>query len=274
MITSIIGAEGYMGKWLTNHLTSLGHEVFGFNEQKQFESSILAESDLVIVSVPVGSTSGVVKAAIKHMRRNATIMEIASLKSETYEAMMEASSKGLNALCVHPMFGPSATSLKGKTIAYIPITDSELEKRELESVFPGASIVEVELECHDRLMSIILSLPYLVNLAFAGVIKSEDLNLLKKLSGTSFALQYVLIQSVASENTSLVHALLSKNMFLDASVEKLIENISMIMKKRESNNQFRYLHKEIKESLSKDPVYEESPRIRQTMYDLIQPLLR
>lgn len=274
MIASIIGAEGCMGKWLTIHLKGLGHEVHGFNKYTSFEHSILADSDLVIVSVPVGLTAGVIKAAIKHMRKDATIMEIASLKTGIHETMREAAAKGFKTLCVHPMFGPSVTSLEEKTVAVIPVVDVESEKIQVISLFPGASIVVVEPSSHDRLMSLILSLPYLVNLALAGVMKDEDLNLLKRLSGTSFALQYTLIQSVAREKTSLVHALLSENSFLENSAERFIENLQNIIQVNGSIVEFKELHEDIKESLSKDPVYDESHKIRQAAYDTIRPLLR
>jgi prephenate dehydrogenase len=172
------------------------------------------------------------------------------------------------------MFGPSATNLEEKTIAVIPVSDVESEKGQVEALFPGASIVPVEPESHDRLMSMILSLPYLVNLALAGVMRDEDLLLLRKLSGTSFALQYTLIQSVASENTSLVHALLSENRFLGVSTERFIENLKEIVEAKGSMEQFKELHEGIKESMRRDPVYGKSHMIRQAAYDSIRPLLR
>ncbi len=263
-----------MGQWLTRHLTSLGYSVTGFDERIGDDPFILAEADLVIVSVPVGATVIVIRSAIKHMRRDATIMEIASLKTGIHEEMVKASGLGFNALCVHPMFGPSATSLKDKTVAVIPVSDPESEKKQAEAIFPEALVVPVKAENHDRLMSLILSLPYLVNLALAGALKDEDLNLLRTLSGTSFALQYTLIQSVSSETTSLVHALLSENQHLIGSVEKFLANLTEIVRATESEEEFRAIHDEIKDSMKKDPIYHKAHVIRQTAYDSIRPLLR
>jgi len=274
MQATVIGADGGMGQWLTGHLTNLGYSVTGFDERKGDNPSILAEADLVVVSVPVGATATVIRSALKHMRRDATIMEIASLKTEIHEEMVKASAQGFNALCVHPMFGPTATSLKDKTVAVVTVSDPESEKKQAEALFPEASIVPVEAECHDRLMSLILSLPYLINLALAGAMRDEDLNLLRTLSGTSFALQYTLVQSVSSETTSLVHALLSENKHLKGSAEKFLANLSEIVQATESEEEFRTLHDEIKESMKKDPIYSKAHMIRQTAYDSIRPLLR
>ncbi len=274
MHATVIGADGGMGQWLTRHLTSIGYSVAGFDERRGDDPSHLGEADLVIVSVPVGSTVAVIKSALKHMRRDASIMEIASLKTGIHEEMVQASAHGFNALCVHPMFGPSVTSLKDKTVAVIPVSDAESEKKQVEALFPEASIIPVEAGSHDRLMSLILSLPYMVNLALAGAMRDEDLNLLRSLSGTSFALQYTLIQSVSSETTSLVHALLHENKYLKGSVEKLLKNITEIMEATESRDQFTQLHQEIKESMRRDRKYGEYPLIRQAAYDSIQQLFR
>ncbi|MGW8178283.1 MAG: prephenate dehydrogenase/arogenate dehydrogenase family protein [bacterium] len=149
MQATVIGADGGMGQWLTGHLTNLGYSVTGFDERKGDNPSTLAEADLVVVSVPVGATATVIRSALKHMRRDATIMEIASLKTEIHEEMVKASAQGFNALCVHPMFGPTATSLKDKTVAVVTVSDPESEKKQAEALFPEASIVPVEAECHD-----------------------------------------------------------------------------------------------------------------------------
>ena len=274
MSAVIIGIDGGMGKWLKKHLENLSFTVEGFDERRGDDPDIITRADLIVVSVPVGVTADVIKFVVKHMRKDATLMEIASLKSGIHEEMIEASKKGLNVLSVHPMFGPSVTSLEEKTVAVIPVSDIESEITRTRTLFPGASIVPVETEKHDRLMSLILSLPYLVNLALAGTMMNEDLALLRKLSGTSFALQYTLIQSVAAENTSLVYALLSENSFLGESSERFIENITKILRKTCSVDEFNQLYDEIKRSMGRDAVHDRAHEIRQAAYDRIRPLLR
>ena len=274
MSAVIIGIDGGMGKWLRNHLESLDFTVAGFDERKGDDPNILARADLIVVSVPVGVTANVIKFAVKHTRKDATLMEIASLKSGIHEELREASKKGFNVLCVHPMFGPSVISLEEKTVAVIPISDIESEITQTAALFPRASIVQVEPEKHDRLMSLILSLPYLVNLALAGIMMDEDLSLLRKLSGTSFALQYTLLQSVAAENTSLVHALLSENKFLGESSDRFIKKFTEIMRKTGSVEEFIKLHEDIKSSMRRDMTYGIAHEIRQNAYDAIRPLLR
>jgi len=274
MSAVIIGIDGGMGKWLKKHLEHLGFSVEGFDERRGDYPSIITRADLIVVSVPVGVTAEVIKFVVKHMRKDTALMEISSLKSGIHEEMIEASKKGFNALSVHPMFGPSVTSLEEKTVGVIPVSDIESEAIQTKALFPMASIVQVEPEKHDRLMSLILSLPYLVNLALAGTMMEEDLALMRKLSGTSFALQYTLLQSVAAESTSLVHALLSENSFLGESSEKFIKKFTEIVQKKGSTEEFEKLHLEIKGSMRRDTTYGRAHEIRQAAYDAIRPLLR
>ncbi|MBT3285084.1 prephenate dehydrogenase/arogenate dehydrogenase family protein [Candidatus Bathyarchaeota archaeon] len=274
MIATIIGADGKMGVWLTNHLSKMGHTIVSFDARKGDSSSILKEADAVIVSVPVSKTAEETRNALKHMRKGARIIEIASLKTGTYPEMVKAEEQGFESLSIHPMFGPSVKNLSEKTVAVIPVVDADKETRWAAELFPGASFVEVGPEKHDRLMVHVLSLPYLMNLALGATMGDTDLALLNKLAGTSFALQYTLIQSVSGETTSLVHALLSENVFLEETAEELISNMRALMGARDAMNEFKALHESIREPLRADCGHRSALERRQAAYNAVRPLLK
>ena len=274
MMTAIIGAEGSMGVWLRDHLTRLGHTVKSFDDRKGDSPSVLREADMVSVSVPVPMTAEVIRNALRHMRKGTMIVEIASLKNGIHREMVEAAENGFNALSIHPLFGSSVKDLRDKTVAVIPVVDPVKESSWATEMFPGASTVEVDPEKHDRLMVHVLSLPYLVNLAIAATMGDTDLDLLKRLSGTSFTLQYTLIQSVAGETTSLVHALLSENRFLGETAEALISNMRAIMGATSDKDDFNALHESIREPLKADCGHGRAFELRQAAYNAVRPLLR
>jgi len=259
-----------MGEWLVKHLGALGFEVVGYDERRGDDTRVLAKSDLVVVSVPIGATAGVIKNVAGYMSKGSTLVEIASLKSGVYEALIEASKLGLVTLSIHPMFGPSATSLEDKTIALVPVSEVESEVKRAKHLFPGASIIPTDLETHDRSMSLILSLPYLINIALAGTLKEEDLLLLRRLAGTSFTLQYVLVQSISAEKSGLIHALLSENRFLREYVDRFVDNISLILEALDSNEQFDEVHNDIQMSMRRDRIHGDASEIRQSVYEFIQ----
>jgi len=274
MRVTIIGADGKMGVWLTNHLTNLGHTVDSFDDRKGDNPSALKEADMVIVSVPVSKTAEVIRDALGHMQRGASIVEISSLKTGVHPEMVTAAENGFNALSIHPMFGPSVKDLREKTVAVIPVADPVKEAIWATELFPRASIVEVEPERHDRLMVHVLSLPYLVNLALGATMEDTDLALLKKLAGTSFSLQYTLIQSVAGETTSLVHALLSENRFLEETAEAMISNMRELLGATGEKAEFKVLHESIRGPLGADPGHGRALEMRQAAYNAVRPLLR
>jgi len=274
MRATIIGADGKMGVWLTNHLSKMGYTVDSYDARKGDSPSLLKEADTVIVSVPVSKTPEVIRDALKHMRKGVKIIEIASLKTGIHSEMVRAADQGFEALSIHPMFGPSARDLNEKTVAVVPVVDAIKESSWAAELFPGTSIVGVEPEKHDKLMVHILSLPYLMNMALGATMGDSDLILLKNLAGTSFALQYTLIQSVSGETTSLVHALLSENVFLEETVESLISNMRELMRATSEKEEFKALHESIREPLKADCGHNTALERRQAAYNAVRPLLR
>jgi prephenate dehydrogenase len=274
MIAAVIGAEGKMGVWLQDHLPKIGFDVTCFDERKGDDPGVLYNADIVIVSVPVAVTRDVIRKTVKHMRKESTLVEIASIKAGIHEEMIEASRSGIEAVSLHPMFGPSVKDLTEKTVAVVPVVDADKESEVAFMLFPGATLVEVELAQHDKLMAHILSVPYLVNMALAASMENVDLSLLKQLSGTSFALQYTLVQSVAGETTSLVHALLSENSHLEETAETLISNMKELMCSVGSKDEFKELHDGIRGKMMEDPSHVKAPELRQAAYNAVKPLLR
>lgn len=274
MIAAVIGAEGKMGVWLQDHLPKIGFDVTCFDKRKGDDPSVLYEVDIIIVSVPVAVTREVIRKTVKHMRKGSILVEISSLKSGVHEEMVKVAGEGFNAVSIHPMFGPSVKDLTGKTVAVVPVLDVKKEKEVAARLFPGATLVEVEPAQHDKLMAHILSLPYLVNMALAATMSDVNLSLLKQLSGTSFALQYTLVQSVAGETTSLVHALLSENKYLGETAEELVSNMRRLLDSVGSKDDFSAIHKQIRAKMMEDPSHVRAPELRQAAYNAVKPLLR
>lgn len=274
MLAAVIGAKGKMGVWLMDHLPRIGFDVVSFDERKGDNPSVLKEADVVIVSVPISATVDVVRKTARHMKKGSTIVEISSIKSGIKEEMVKVSSSGIEAVSLHPMFGPSVKDLTGKTVAVIPVMNTDSEREWASTLFPGVDLVDVAPSKHDKLMAHILSVPYLVNMALAATMNDMDLGLLKQLSGTSFALQYTLVQSVAGETTSLVHALLSENKFLEETTTELIDNMRTLLDASSSKEELQVIHEGIKEKMSEDPRHTDAPMLRQAAYNAVKPLLR
>jgi prephenate dehydrogenase len=259
MRAGVVGASGGMGGWLTRHLRSLGHTVTAIDTRTGLQE--LDEFDLVVVSVPISSTPEVIRTVAPLMRRDAVLAEIASLKAGSHRALAETARLDVKPLCVHPMFGPSVDSLRGRVVAVVPVVDEEGEHELAEWLFPGADLVTLDAVRHDHCMAVVLSLPYAVNLAFAKALSGEDLALATRMAGSTFALQYTLAQSVAGESPTLARDLLG-NESLGPLLHAFAESLGEVVESTECGR-FEALHSEIVEALRRDPSFAGADARRQ-----------
>lgn len=269
MKAAVIGAEGKMGRWLVHHLTGLGYTVNPADLRRGKGERELGTVDLVVVSVPIRATPGVLYEASSHMKPGAVLAEIASLKEGVVEPLRASAEKRLVPLCVHPMFGPSTKRLDNKAVALVPLVDPRREAELAESLFPGADLVVLDAEAHDTYMAAVLSLPYLVNMAFAKTLEGTDLQKLRRLGGTTYTLQYILAQSVVSEKTELVGSLLSQNRHLDGMREGFLEAMNQMAESVKAGK-FIKAHRGIRGILENDPSYPYADESRRRAYDAVK----
>lgn len=228
MRVAVIGGAGRMGSWFVRHFTEMGfsttlHDLkvdaaeavakaTGAELSRASRDAVLG-ADLVLVCVPIKDTGEVITEVSPYMKRGAVLAEVSSLKEPTRKALLTAADGGVKPLSIHPLFGPAAEDLKGKTVVVVPVVDGDSEYGVAEGLFEGANLVVAGHEEHDRAMAVVLSLTYFMNLAYASVLSREDIALLKRLAGTTFTVQLTLAESVVNENPGLVESLFNENKF-------------------------------------------------------------
>jgi prephenate dehydrogenase len=214
-----------MGRWLLKHFAAQGHTLVAsdysgdeLRDLAEVSDIILASSntaavkdvDVAVVSVPIGNTAEVIQEIAPQMKEDAVLCEISSVKGEIPETLRKASEHGIRPLCIHPMFGPGAGSLR-KKIAMIPILDLTAEDQLVETLFPDCQIIVADTEEHDRIIALTISLPYFVNTVLASVLTDEDISLLERLGGTTFTVQLMLTGSIMFQPSVLHTSLHSEN---------------------------------------------------------------
>jgi prephenate dehydrogenase len=228
MRVAVIGGAGRMGSWFVRHFTEIGfsttlHDLkvdaaeavakaTGAELSRASQDAVLG-ADLVLVCVPIKDTGEVITEVSPFMKRGAVLAEVSSLKEPTRKALLTIADGGVKPLSIHPLFGPAAEDLKGKTVVVVPVVDGDSEHGVAEGLFEGANLVVAGHEEHDRAMAVVLSLTYFMNLAFARVLSREDIALLKRLAGTTFTVQLTLAESVVCEDPGLVESLFNENQF-------------------------------------------------------------
>jgi prephenate dehydrogenase len=261
----VVGAGGRMGGWFIHHLRGIGYEVEAV-DTRDASLELAGTLDLAVISVPINATPSVIRAIAPRMMKGAVLAEITSIKRLSHMVLTEASHLGVTPLCIHPMFGPSTGSLRGRVVAVIHVGDAEAEYRLAGQLFPGTDLIALDAEHHDRCMAVILSLPYALNLAFARVIVGEDIALASRMAGSTFALQYTLAQSVAGESPALIRDLLRENTSLEPLLGSFTASLEELLEASSDERRFNALHAEIVETLSRDPSYSRADARRQRVH--------
>jgi prephenate dehydrogenase len=173
----IIGGTGGMGKWLKGFFEDAGYRVLVAGRHTSLKPVDLAgESDVVISSVPINVALTVVKEIAPRVGKDAMLMDVTSLKAGIMKTMLKHARSSV--IGTHPLFGPTANSIKNQTIVVCPgrgdqwlawLTDLLREK--------GARIKVSTPEEHDQMMSIVQGLTHLSTIALAQTIRALDVNL-------------------------------------------------------------------------------------------------
>ncbi|MFQ5834012.1 MAG: prephenate dehydrogenase/arogenate dehydrogenase family protein [Candidatus Thorarchaeota archaeon] len=264
MKIAVIGGAGRMGRWLLEHFDEHGHTLIASDPQSNelreiaelFDLTLASSNaaaaknaDVVVISVPIEITAEVIQEVAPHMKRDAVLCEISSVKGKIPEVLHEIVALQLRPLSIHPMFGPGARSLNKKMVL-VPISDPEDEQRLVEALFPKYQIITVDREEHDRAMALTVSLPYFVNMIIASVLSDEDLTSLRRLGGTTFAVQLLLTGSIMSNSCALHAALHKENPHVDSVLRNFQSKLeSGLATLTQDTNDFRELYTNVKSNL-------------------------
>lgn len=151
----IVGGAGAMGRLLQRLFGELGHEVSILDRDTvdRVDAEVPA-ADVVVISVPIEVSEEVIRRVGPHMRADALLMDVTSIKQAPLRAMLEATSASV--LGTHPMFGPGVHSLQGQRIVVCP-GRGDAWRRWVEQMFSARGLVveEASPEVHDRAMAVV-----------------------------------------------------------------------------------------------------------------------
>jgi prephenate dehydrogenase len=235
---TVIGAGGQMGQWFVKYFAEKGFDVTGYDiENKKIGKGIIQseslvggilKADYVVLCTPTRRTPEIIRLIAKEMKRGTYLIEISSEKSKVVSSLLKMPLK-INPICIHPMFGPGAKSIKGQNIISVPIKDAKKELSITKELFDGANFVTIDAIEHDKKIAVILGLTHLMNLVFASIIsKDEKISLTEKMSGTTFRVQKILAESIMTESPELIETIIA-NPEIRRVAEELWKDIGKLL---------------------------------------------
>jgi prephenate dehydrogenase len=173
------------------------------------------ESDLVMVSVPIRSTVGVIGEIAPLLTADQLLCDLTSLKAEPVKAMLAS---GAQVLGMHPLFGPTVSSLHGETVILTPARCGGALSMRLPEILrgEGANLVVMDPDAHDRLMAVIQGLTHFGNLCMAEAVRRTGTDLAAALEATSpvYRIQMGLIGRLLSQDPTLYGDMLRMNPYV------------------------------------------------------------
>jgi prephenate dehydrogenase len=154
----IIGGTGGIGRWFADFFQKEGFTVHVSGQGIGLRhAEMVAACPVVIVSVPIGVTEAVIREAGPHMKKEALLMDLTSLKAGPVRAMLEASVSEVVGL--HPLFGPGVQSLEGQNVVLCPARGDRWHPWVRDTLGKkGANLIETTPERHDEIMAVVQAL--------------------------------------------------------------------------------------------------------------------
>ncbi len=202
---ALIGGQGVMGRWFQGFFESQGLEVLIADlDTPRTPQEVAALADVVMISVPIPKVKEVIKAVAPHLRPEAALMDLTSVKQSPMSAMLAAFPGEV--VGTHPLFGPGEDSIAGRTVVLCPGRGERWFnwlKNLLEKA--GARVKVTTAPEHDRLMAVVQGLSHFTLIALGMAIRQLGVapKDLEDFSTPTFATLHQLARRLLSQDATL-----------------------------------------------------------------------
>lgn len=182
---TIVGGKGVMGQFFRQRLSVAGHCVKILGRQDwDNAAALLADADLVLISVPIDRTIEIIRDTAKYLPPNAVLADITSIKAPIVEAMLSAHSGPVVGL--HPMFGPGVHSFLSQKVVICPGRDEAASQWLLDFMAAdGGDLIVCSPEEHDRLMVAVQAIRHFSTFGLGVFLAEEGIDIGRSLELSS-----------------------------------------------------------------------------------------
>jgi chorismate mutase / prephenate dehydrogenase len=228
----VIGGAGNMGRWFVRYFVAQGFAVEiadpgdgpdGVTNHRDWHNATL-DHEPVVIATPMPATAAILHELAKSPP-SGVIFDVGSLKSPLRDGLAALVAAGANVCSVHPMFGPDTALLSGRHVIFVDVGKPEATAAARALFEPTmATLVEMDLESHDRLIAYVLGLSHALNIAFFTALaeSGEAAPKLATLSSTTFDAQLGVAAAVARENPDLYFEIQTLNDYGTESLAALL----------------------------------------------------
>jgi prephenate dehydrogenase len=221
MSAGIIGGTGKMGRLFVPVLERAGYDVMVAGRSTDVTASDIArQCELVIVSVPIHDTVRVIDQIAPLLSGDQLLCDFTSLKVRPVEAMLKSKA---GVIGLHPMFGPTVSSLRHQTIIVCPARADTPRLEALLSIFraEGAECTITTPEQHDRMMAVVQGLTHFVTLCMADSVRrlGVDIGTTRAFTSPVYQIELSLVGRLLSQDPVLYADILQQNPYVPEVLE-------------------------------------------------------
>lgn len=247
----VVGGAGRMGRWLVRFLASQGFRVsvadpagpVGDHEHVSGWREVSEDQDLLVVAAPLGASAAILKEMAERPPRG-LVFDVGSLKSPLRDALQALAAAGGRVTSVHPMFGPDAELLAGRHVIFVDV-GAPAATAEARALFAPtlATLVDMSLDEHDRLIAYVLGLSHALNIAFFTALGESGVGAadLERISSTTFNAQLDVSGRVANENPRLYFEIQHLNPHRLASLASLRHAVDAVASAVEAGDEAAFV---------------------------------
>lgn len=218
----LVGGRGQMGQMFHAFLRPyFAIDILDLDNAAQSDA-LLANADIVIITVPLTSTTSVIRALAPMLKPNALLADFCSIKSEPLTVMLKHHLGPVVSL--HPMFGPGAERLHGQTVVVCEGRSPE-RARPLLNVMQtqGARLVFCSAEEHDQMMTVVQAVRHFVTFSLGSFLASENVDVTRSLQFASpvYRLEIDMVSRLLAQDASLYTDIMLASEERRAMIKKL-----------------------------------------------------
>ena len=171
-------------------------------------------SDILVISVPINSTTSVIREVAPFMKKGSLMIDVTSVKEEPLKAMQENLPSNVEYIPTHPVFGPRTTELDNQVIVLTAPEKGKWYKKVYDYLSgKNMRVIETTAEHHDYMMSIVQVLTHFSFISTASAMEKlkVDITETENYESPIYNLMIDMIARIVSQNPYLTYFIQSTN---------------------------------------------------------------
>ncbi|RUO43131.1 bifunctional chorismate mutase/prephenate dehydrogenase [Idiomarina aquatica] len=237
----IVGGRGRLGQLLAKLFGQTGYQVTVLDKGDQWTDELAAQAQLVMLSVPVNQTVGVIRQ-LPALAADCVLADVTSVKSEPLQAMLEQHSGPVVGL--HPMFGPSVQNLAKQLVVVTPGRCADACQWLLDQfVNWGAHIETSDAGQHDEAMGWVQAMRHLSTFSYGLHMAEEnaDIDALLQMSSPIYRMELMMVGRLFAQNAELYADIIMANKQQFPTIGRYLERFGEALGYLEKGDKARFI---------------------------------